>query len=143
MVEGRHLEDLGHGKLHLLRECREMGSGNAAESILHQVQVFDQVIAPERTPCQQPADFLQGLGLDLPALGVTARPAPAEVGSGSHRLGRTCLLLPRHIASRPILTNQLQFLTAWESTLHMRSNSKACCGPHDRADSAVVIFWIS
>ena len=128
MVEGRHLEDLGHGKLHLLRERREMDSGNAAESILDQVQIFDQVIAPERAPCQQPADLLQGHGLDLPALGVTARPAPAEVGSGSHRLGRTCLLLPRHIASRPILTNWLQFLTAWESTLHMVQTQRLAAG---------------
>ena len=55
-----------------------MRGGQMAVTILDQMQVFDQEIAPARPVGQQRAHFIQRLGVDLTALGRTRRPALAR-----------------------------------------------------------------
>ena len=68
-VEGRGLEHLGKGQLHLVGKRCEMRRGNLAIGVLDQVQMLDQQVAPPRPVAEQKRDLFSGQGIDLAALG--------------------------------------------------------------------------
>ncbi len=76
-VEGRGLEHLGEGKLHLVGERGQMRGRDLVIFVLDQVQIFDQQIAPPRPVAEQLLDLVRGGGIDLTALGRgLGAPAP-------------------------------------------------------------------
>ena len=68
-VEGRGLEHLGEGQLHLVGQRGEMRGRDLVIFVLDQVQIFDQEIAPPRPVAEQLLDLVRGGRIDLPALG--------------------------------------------------------------------------
>jgi len=64
-VEGRGLEHFGERQLHLVGERRQMARGNLMISVLDQMQVLDQQIAPPRPVAEQQFDLLRGGRIDL------------------------------------------------------------------------------
>jgi hypothetical protein len=72
-VEGRDLVHLGERELHLLRQRSEMRGGEITVTVLDQVQVLDQEIAPALAVAQQHAHLRERLRFNLPALGRFAR----------------------------------------------------------------------
>ncbi len=68
-VECRGLEHFGEGKLHLIGQRRKMGRRNLTISVLNQMQMLDQKIAPPRTIAEQKFDLMRGGWIDLAALG--------------------------------------------------------------------------
>ena len=78
-VEGRGLEHLGKGKLHLVGKGCEMGGGNLAILVLDQMQILDQQVATPRPVAEQQFDLVRGGRVDLASLGVDLarlRPSP-------------------------------------------------------------------
>jgi hypothetical protein len=73
VVEGRHLEHLGHRELHRLGERGEARGREAAVAVLHAVQVFDQQVAPARIGAEQRPYLRACRGIDAAALGLAAR----------------------------------------------------------------------
>ena len=67
VIEGRHLEHLGHRKVALLCERDEMAIVQSAVSVVEAMQVLDQEITPMRAVADQRADFL-----DRNVVGLTA-----------------------------------------------------------------------
>ncbi len=67
-IEGRGLEHLGEGELHLVGERCEMRCGNLVILVLDQVQILDQEIAPARPVAEQQLDLVRGGRIDLPPL---------------------------------------------------------------------------
>ena len=68
-VEGRGLEHLGEGELHLVGKRGEMSGRDLVIFVLDQVQIFDQEVAPPRPVAEQLLDLVRGGGIDLPPLG--------------------------------------------------------------------------
>jgi hypothetical protein len=68
-IEGRGLEHLRKGKLHLVGERCEVGCGNLLPGVLDEVQVLDQKVAPPRSVAEQKRNLFSGLRVDLTALG--------------------------------------------------------------------------
>src|SRR4051812_38877363 len=79
-VEGRDLVDFGERELDLLRQRGEMRRREMAVTVLDEVQVFDQQIAPARPVAQKCTNLTQRRRLDLPSLGRPAWPAAASLG---------------------------------------------------------------
>ena len=80
-VEGRDLVHLGERKLHLQRQRGKMGGREVAVFVLDQMQVLDQEIAPPRPVAEQRAHLVEGLRVDLAALGRSPRAvAPSRPG---------------------------------------------------------------
>ena len=79
-IEGRGLEHLGEGELHLVGERREVGRGNLVIFVLDEVQMLDQEVAPPRPVAEQKRDLFSGLGIDLAALGGRLGPLAAFAG---------------------------------------------------------------
>ena len=78
-VEGRDLVDLGLGELHLGGECGEMCSGEVAVTILQEMQVLDQEIAPARAVAQERAHLVERARIGLAPLRLAGR-AAARLG---------------------------------------------------------------
>ena len=68
-VEGRRLEHLREGQLHLVGKRRQMRGRNLVVGILDQMQMLDQQIAPPRPVAKQKRNLFSGLRIDLAALG--------------------------------------------------------------------------
>jgi hypothetical protein len=68
-VEGRGLEHLGEGKPHLVGQRGKVGCGNLMISVLKQMEMLDQQVAPPRPIAEQKFDLMRRRGIDLAALG--------------------------------------------------------------------------
>ncbi len=68
VVEAGDLEHLGLRQAHLLRERREVGRRQVAETVLDLVQVLDQQVARTRLRAEQVLHFLEGAGVDAATL---------------------------------------------------------------------------
>jgi hypothetical protein len=68
-VEGRGLEHLRKGKLHLVGEGCQMRRGNLVIFVLDEMQVLDQEIAAPRPVAEQEFNLVRGRWIDLAALG--------------------------------------------------------------------------
>ena len=68
-IEGRGLEHLREGKLHLVGQRREVGRGNLVIFVLNEMHVLDQEVAPPRPVAEQKRNLFGGLGIDLASLG--------------------------------------------------------------------------
>ncbi len=68
-VEGRRLEHLREGQLHLVGKGGEMRGRNLVVGVLDQVQMLDQQVAPPRPVAEQKRNLFSGLRVDLAALG--------------------------------------------------------------------------
>ena len=78
-IERRHLEHLGEGQPHLLRQRRQQSGRDAGMGVLDEVQKFDQQVAPPRAVAEQAPDFVEVARLDLPPLRNRPCPAPRAV----------------------------------------------------------------
>src|ERR1700682_6420238 len=76
-IEGRGLEHLSEGELHLVGERCEVGRRNLVPSVLDEVQIFDQQVAPPRPVAQQKRNLFSRLWIDLAALGGRFGPLSA------------------------------------------------------------------
>src|SRR5262245_33578418 len=74
-VEGRDLVHLGLRELHLGGERREMRGGEMAVSVLNEMQMLDQEIAPARRIAEQRTHLIERSRVDLAALRRLARAA--------------------------------------------------------------------
>ena len=83
-VESGDLIDLGQRQPHLLCQGGEMRGRQIAVTILDQMQMFDQEVAPAFAVAEQRADLIEGMRIDLPAFRRARRLAlpgsPAGVG---------------------------------------------------------------
>src|SRR3954451_2200517 len=79
-VEGRDLVDLSERKLHLQRQRREVRRREMAVTVLDEVQVFDQQIAPTRPLAQKRPNLSQRGRLHLPSFWRPARTPAAGLG---------------------------------------------------------------
>ena len=79
-VEGRGLEHLGEGELHLVGKGCKVGRGNLVPGVLDEMQILDQQVAPPRPVAQQKRDLFSCLGIDLATLGGRFGPLPALAG---------------------------------------------------------------
>ena len=90
-VEGRDLINLGQGEPHLGRQSSEMRGREMTVTILDEMQMLDQQIAPALAVAKQRPYFFAHLRLDLTALWGARRPAPpastavAAIGRHSRR----------------------------------------------------------
>ena len=84
-VEGRDFVDFGECQFHLGGERSQMRSGQMAVMILDEMKMLDQQIAPARPVSEQPAHFVECLGVDLSTLGRARRTAAATraIGPGT------------------------------------------------------------
>ena len=67
-VEGRRLEHLRKGQLHFVGKGRQMRGRNLVVSVLDQMQMLDQQVAPPRPVAQQKRNLFSSLRVDLAAL---------------------------------------------------------------------------
>jgi len=79
-VEGRGLEHFGESELHLVGESGKMRGRDLAISVLDQVQIFDQQIAPPRLVAEQLLDLMAGDRIDLAPLGRSLCALPSLAG---------------------------------------------------------------
>ena len=85
VVERRHLVDLRHRHLHLVRKRDQMRRGQAAVMVLNLVQVLDQEIAAARRIAKQGQDILARLRVDSPAFRCRAYTAAAATPASFSR----------------------------------------------------------
>jgi hypothetical protein len=78
-IEGRHLVDLGQRELHLLRQRRKVRRRQVTVTVLDEMEMLDQEIAPARPRVEKRSHLRQRLRIDLAALGGTPGP-PAIAG---------------------------------------------------------------
>ncbi len=79
-VEGRGLEHFRKRQLHLVGERGEMGGGNLVISVLDQMQMLDQEVAPPRPVAEQKFDLMRGGRIDLATLGGRFGPLASLAG---------------------------------------------------------------
>ncbi|MNS50247.1 hypothetical protein D3C86_1178310 [compost metagenome] len=105
VIETGHLEDLGLGHAHFLRQCGQMGRGQLAEVVLDGVQMLDQQVSAARGIAQQLAHLGQCRRVHLPALGLAAFALAASAlhHNRNHNLvhGESCGLLSCSSAMLP------------------------------------------
>ena len=75
-VEGRDLIDLGQRELHLLRECGKMLGREMPVSVLNEMEMLDQEIAPALALAQERTHLIERTRIDLAPLGRARRPPP-------------------------------------------------------------------
>src|SRR6185312_12814576 len=76
-IEGRGLKHFGERQLHLVGERHEMRRRNLVISVLDQVEMLDQKIAPAWPVAEQCLDFVRGGRIDLAAFWRCFRPPAA------------------------------------------------------------------
>jgi hypothetical protein len=81
VVEGRNLVHLGHRELHRLGERVEVRGREAAEPVLHAMQVLDEVFGAARRAFEEAPDLLAGDRVHGAALRDRARAADLRDGN--------------------------------------------------------------